>query len=105
MECEESIASSQISLLIARLLIEKETITLLDEKSMNKRKVRENSLGCDGYHINTDDSFVRTLILNLNNDYPNDRGSLGPLLLNCLSLVEGEAFFMGPNEPHAYISG
>ena len=28
-----------------------------------------------------------------------------PILLNTLELATGECFFMGPNEPHAYISG
>jgi mannose-6-phosphate isomerase len=38
-------------------------------------------------------------------DYPNDRGVICPLILNHLQIQPGEAFFMGPNEPHAYISG
>ena len=52
-----------------------------------------------------EDAYLRSLILRLHEDYPDDRGALCPLLLNCLRLAEGEAFFMGPNEPHAYISG
>jgi mannose-6-phosphate isomerase len=44
-------------------------------------------------------------MLQLNKDFPNDRGIFCPLLLNTLSLNPGEGFFMGANEPHAYISG
>jgi mannose-6-phosphate isomerase len=32
-------------------------------------------------------------------------GVLLPALLNTLDLAPGQCFFMGPNEPHAYISG
>ncbi len=48
---------------------------------------------------------LQELILRLHSDYPNDRGVLCPLLLNYVKLSAGEAFFMGPNEPHAYLSG
>jgi len=48
---------------------------------------------------------IHELILRLHKDYPNDRGVLCPLLLNYLKLEPGEAFFMGANEPHAYIQG
>ena len=50
-------------------------------------------------------SSLQELILRLHGDYPNDRGVLCPLLLNYVKLSAGEAFFMGPNEPHAYLSG
>ena len=49
--------------------------------------------------------FYLILLLRLYNDYPNDRGVLCPLFLNHLVLNEGEGFFMGANEPHAYIHG
>lgn len=41
----------------------------------------------------------------LHNEYPGDRGSLAPLLLNVIYLQPGQSFFMGPNEPHAYLFG
>ena len=50
-------------------------------------------------------SALDELILRLHRDYPGDRGVLCPLLLNCLTLNPGDCFFMGANEPHAYISG
>jgi mannose-6-phosphate isomerase len=45
------------------------------------------------------------LLWRLNKQYPRDRGVLCPLLLNCVAFQEGESFFMGANQPHAYISG
>jgi mannose-6-phosphate isomerase len=48
---------------------------------------------------------LEEVIVHLNLDYPNDRGIFCPLLLNYLTLNVGECFFMGPNEPHAYLSG
>ena len=50
-------------------------------------------------------SYLTELILRLHDDYPGDTGIFGPLLLNCLQLTPGQAFFMQANEPHAYISG
>lgn len=48
---------------------------------------------------------LQEVIIHLNKDYPNDRGIFCPLILNYLTLNAGECFFMGPNEPHAYLSG
>jgi mannose-6-phosphate isomerase class I len=103
--CDETISSNQISTLISRLAIETTDLELEAIKPINKRKTRENSLGGDGQECNNDDASMRALILYLHKDYPKDLGALCPFLLNCLSLSQGEAFFMGPNEPHAYISG
>ena len=50
-------------------------------------------------------SDLETLLLKLQQEYPDDRGVLTPLLLNYLRLQPGECFFIGPNEPHAYLSG
>ena len=108
MECENELALKQINILITRLKTELTTITsilVLDQQRNIKRKTRENSIGYDIYEMNIDDNSMRHLILHLHNDYPGDLGSLCPLLLNCITLAEGEAFFMGSNEPHAYISG
>lgn len=103
--CDETISANQISILITRLSIESTALALDASKPINKRKTREDSLGGDGLESNNDDASMRALILHLHADYPKDLGALCPLLLNCLSLSQGEAFFMGPNEPHAYISG
>ena len=63
------------------------------------------SLSNDQQREEEEQRYLLQLMSRLNSDYPNDRGVLCPLLLNCLRLAPGEAFFMGPNEPHAYISG
>lgn len=49
---------------------------------------------------------VDNLVLRLNSQYPGgDIGVLAPFLLNHFTLKPGEATFLGPNEPHAYLSG
>lgn len=45
------------------------------------------------------------LMVRLNADFPGDIGVMCPLLLNCVKLRPGQSFFMGPSEPHAYVSG
>lgn len=48
---------------------------------------------------------IAPLILRLAAAFPGDVGLFAPLLLNCLELNPGAALFLGPNEPHAYLSG
>ncbi|XP_017780883.1 PREDICTED: mannose-6-phosphate isomerase [Nicrophorus vespilloides] len=45
------------------------------------------------------------LILSLALDFPGDVGCFSPYFLNVISLKPGQAIFLGPNIPHAYISG
>ncbi|KAK5969556.1 hypothetical protein GCK32_007395 [Trichostrongylus colubriformis] len=46
------------------------------------------------------------LIIRLDKEYPGgDVGVFAPLLLNHFTLKPGEATFLGPNQPHAYLSG
>lgn len=47
------------------------------------------------------DSWLNRLLA----DFPGDRGALAVYFLNLVHLSPGQAFFMGPNEPHAYLSG
>ena len=37
--------------------------------------------------------------------FPGDVGVFGPYLFNHIILKPGEAIYLGPNEPHAYLSG
>jgi len=48
---------------------------------------------------------VPSLILRLHDEYPGDVGVFAPLYLNALCLPPGSALFLGPNDPHAYLSG
>ncbi len=43
--------------------------------------------------------------LELNDCHPGDRGLLCAYFLNLVELRPGEAVFLGPNEPHAYLRG
>ncbi|XP_037089240.1 mannose-6-phosphate isomerase-like [Pollicipes pollicipes] len=45
------------------------------------------------------------LLLRLNGQFPGDVGCFCALFLNHLTLQPGEALFLGPNEPHAYLLG
>lgn len=48
---------------------------------------------------------THALLLRLHSEFPGDVGIFSPLLLNYLVMAPGESFFIGPNEPHAYLSG
>uniref|UniRef100_A0A915Q0B4 mannose-6-phosphate isomerase n=1 Tax=Setaria digitata TaxID=48799 RepID=A0A915Q0B4_9BILA len=50
-------------------------------------------------------SDLEELLLRLNNEYPSDVGVFAPLLINYFTLKKGEAVFIGPNSPHAYLLG
>jgi mannose-6-phosphate isomerase len=60
-----------------------------------------SAVSCDETKADQLNSLMQRLYV----DYPNDRGVVCPLILNHLQIQPGEAFFMGSNEPHAYISG
>ncbi|KAJ2753832.1 Mannose-6-phosphate isomerase [Coemansia sp. BCRC 34490] len=48
---------------------------------------------------------VDELVLRLSTEYPGDVGVFCVFMLNVLQLSPGEAFYMGPNDPHAYLFG
>ena len=54
-------------------------------------------------------SFVPTpltrLIASFNEMFPNDCGVLSPILMNVVTLNEGQSLFVPANTPHAYITG
>ncbi|KAJ2797895.1 Mannose-6-phosphate isomerase, partial [Coemansia guatemalensis] len=51
------------------------------------------------------DTSESALVRRLAGEYPGDIGVFCVFMLNVLKLAPGEAFFMGPNDPHAYIFG
>ncbi|KAJ2857802.1 Mannose-6-phosphate isomerase [Coemansia erecta] len=53
----------------------------------------------------TEPTHPHALVRRLNAEYPDDVGVFCVFMLNVLSLQPGDAFYMGPNDPHAYISG
>jgi mannose-6-phosphate isomerase len=55
--------------------------------------------------LDSDRSSLTELLLRLYEQYPDDIGVFAPLVLNFLNLKSGDSFFIGPNVPHAYISG
>lgn len=52
-----------------------------------------------------DASVLERCIIRLYHDYPGDVGVMCPYVLNFFTLQPGQAIFLGPNEPHAYVSG
>lgn len=59
----------------------------------------------DRYLLTNDSSVERRLIGRLNAEYAGDVGVLCVFWLNYVVLKPGEALFLAPNEPHAYIHG
>ncbi|XVE78688.1 hypothetical protein DITRI_Ditri13aG0167300 [Diplodiscus trichospermus] len=45
------------------------------------------------------------LVLHLEKQYPDDIGVISAFFFNYVKLNPGEALYLGPNEPHAYITG
>lgn len=45
------------------------------------------------------------LIMKLAKQFPGDSGVFAPIIFNYLKLKTGDAFYIGANEPHAYIQG
>lgn len=45
------------------------------------------------------------LALELEMQYPGDVGVISSFLLNYVKLRPGQALYLGPNEPHAYLFG
>lgn len=46
-----------------------------------------------------------SLFEKLHSDFPGDVGCFGIYFFNWITLKPGEALFLAPNEPHAYLSG
>jgi len=80
------------------------------------RKFLDSFMNCDGKvataqlqqlvtRLESSEDFLDGVVKRLSQQYPGDTGAMAPLFLNVLLLQPGEAFFMGANEPHAYMSG
>lgn len=55
--------------------------------------------------INNEDNSLQLLLIRLSQEYPGDIGIFSPLLMNYLQLKPGDSFYIGANEPHAYLRG
>ncbi|CAG9787302.1 unnamed protein product [Diatraea saccharalis] len=53
----------------------------------------------------TKESLMISLIQRLHKDYPGDVGCWAPYFMNYMILSPGQAIFLKPNLPHAYLSG
>ncbi|KAJ4495317.1 mannose-6-phosphate isomerase [Lentinula lateritia] len=52
-----------------------------------------------------EDGSIEELVLRLNSQFPGDIGVFCAFILNYITLLPGEAIFLGAGEPHAYVSG
>lgn len=59
----------------------------------------------DSYLLEKHESLEGSLIEKLNKQFPGDVGVLCVFWLNYVTLSPGEALFLAPNEPHAYLYG
>ena len=89
MKCDVEVVQAQCKALAERLEAGGEAAELPKFESKDARK----------------DLDVRELVLRLSVQYPGDVGVFVPFLLNAFELQPGEAIFLGPNEPHAYLDG
>nr|XP_033320873.1 mannose-6-phosphate isomerase [Megalopta genalis]XP_033320874.1 mannose-6-phosphate isomerase [Megalopta genalis] len=72
-------------------LIELQLRKLLDRLSNSDESLRQ--------------SLHASLLERLHIDYPADVGCFGIYFFNYITMQPGEAIYLGPNEPHAYLSG
>lgn len=63
------------------------------------------SLGQVDCNIVDDGSDLAKVVLKLAKQYRGDFGVFAPYFLNYIKMKPGDAIFIGPDEPHAYISG
>lgn len=73
--------------------------------TMNSEKQRYALDQLVSYATSTSDKELSQLIIELSQQYPNDNGLFGPLLLNVFTLKPGQAMFLNARTPHAYIKG
>ena len=58
--------------------------------------------------ITFEDKFIRekfNLMVGLQEKFKNDKGIIFSLFMNYYELERGQALFIGPNIPHAYLEG
>lgn len=48
---------------------------------------------------------LQNIMIQFSEQFPGDSGIMAPLMFNVVTCAQGEAIFIGANEPHAYISG
>lgn len=96
--CEDSFAAQQVQVMTVRLLGELDAST-----SQHKRKAEAEGGATEELVITLGD--LQELLVRLNQQYPQDKGVFAPLILNYMKLSPYQSFYMGANEPHAYLSG
>jgi mannose-6-phosphate isomerase len=91
MKSETTVVAAQLSTLIARLKDDGEG------QKLDQCIAADEKAGA-ALHISE-------LVPRLYSQYPGDVGVFAPFLLNCFVLQPGEAIYLSPNIPHAYLDG
>lgn len=103
---DAALLKSCLDRLIQRLKLEgyKASIPACDDEESKSQQQQQQH-----FHPSNGDGArnldVPSLVLRLSEQYPGDVGIFAPFYLNCFVLSPGQAIFLGPNEPHAYLSG
>lgn len=73
--------------------------------NLMRAQITDNDLKTLKIHDGDKDDKEGNLFERLKKEYPGDIGCFCVFFLNYLRLEVGQAVFLGPNEPHAYLSG
>ncbi|HPJ66742.1 MAG TPA: mannose-6-phosphate isomerase, class I [Desulfobacteraceae bacterium] len=77
--------------------------SLMTMEGEQQRKAVENAAAIARKMADEDRAFH--WVVKLNEHYPGDIGVLSPLILNLVELEPGEAIYLLPGKPHAYLHG
>lgn len=76
--------------------VQEQTNNLINRLKISNEESKDN--------LNETDD-INQIILTIAEEFPGDVGIMCPLFMNVLRLSPGQAFFIPPNEPHAYLKG
>lgn len=74
-------------------------------KNLLKRLYKEQAMNPHDHDEPPWERKCARAVIRLAQQFPDDAGAMAPFFLNYLLIAPGEAFFMAPNEPHAYVAG
>ncbi|MDY6971573.1 MAG: mannose-6-phosphate isomerase, class I [Thermodesulfobacteriota bacterium] len=104
------VSSSTLSALLGRLRKEPDSrglerffTSVMSMEEPSQRLMVSEAVKLAERYAGEDEAF--NWMVKLNQEYPGDIGVLSPGILNLVQLVPGEAIYIPPGEPHAYLHG
>lgn len=94
---EQGDSGKALKMVFQSLMITNSDVIVESLNKFLKRLGKEDS--------STQSSLLYPLIQRLHNDFPGDVGCWAPFFMNYIILRPGQAIYLKPNLPHAYISG